>query len=656
MSIPRSPGSRPASPPATDQKAPTTSTAPAQSKDPAQGVSEPQNAAAPPPPAAATPPEPATKPTAETSRKAVAQHQANMGAQHLQAKLNPGSATTYATPAPSTDDALAGKAVIKRGQSGESVKQLQQDLNAAGANPPLDVDGKFGAKTDVAVRGYQKSHGLKVDGQVGPETSNAVHGPSGTSIQNDPKFQSLNDATKAQVKDRLNKAADPQARKNIAELALSDGFAKLSPAHQNDALTAQAAAPADKQLTADLKAATGSDKFRNLNDATKSQVLQAHGKNAASPDARKNLQDLAESPGFAKLNPAHQKQALDTLGKAPADAQLATDVKGLVASDKFRNLNDTVKSTALQEMGRHPTDAAARKTVSDLAQSPGFGGMADADKNKLLKYVGGTNRDVSTPGRTAMRKLLDDPAYGSATPAQQTAKLNKFLTDQPGAPGVVSPAAGAFDAKRAAYTVKGPQEVKNYAFKSGAADANKYTVTVDGRDIPVYMPKTPGPGDHSIEQVAKGLAALPKSSRALVKNVNVDPKANPDDAYWKKEYKDPNFSSYMTAGKAGVITIYPSNPKQSQDYLDGTMIHETGHTLSKQKWGENSDKRWDDWKNAAASDKVVPSKYAKASVSEDFAETLQVYQQVKGTPQEAEMRALMPGRFRIIDELLSGKR
>ena len=33
----------------------------------------------------------------------------------------------------------------------------------------------------------------------------------------------------------------------------------------------------------------------------------------------------------------------------------------------------------------------------------------------------------------------------------------------------------------------------------------------------------------------------------------------------------------------------------------------------------------------------------------------QLYQQVKGTPQEAEIRALMPARFKIIEELLAGK-
>jgi hypothetical protein len=86
------------------------------------------------------------------------------------------------------------------------------------------------------------------------------------------------------------------------------------------------------------------------------------------------------------------------------------------------------------------------------------------------------------------------------------------------------------------------------------------------------------------------------------------------------------------------------------------MIHETGHTLSKKQWGEESDKRWQPWKDAMKSDVVVASQYAKASPGEDFGETLQAYFQVKGTPAEKELRALMPARMKIIDGLLAPKK
>ena len=49
-----------------------------------------------------------------------------------------------------------------------TVRSLQYLLNAHGAG--LTVDGIFGARTNSAVRNYQASHGLAVDGMVGPQT------------------------------------------------------------------------------------------------------------------------------------------------------------------------------------------------------------------------------------------------------------------------------------------------------------------------------------------------------------------------------------------------------------------------------------------------------------------------------------------------------
>lgn len=62
--------------------------------------------------------------------------------------------------------------VLKKGSTGEQVKALQRLLHAQGyglgsKNP---IDGDFGSMTDTAVRAYQKSNSLTVDGIVGEKT------------------------------------------------------------------------------------------------------------------------------------------------------------------------------------------------------------------------------------------------------------------------------------------------------------------------------------------------------------------------------------------------------------------------------------------------------------------------------------------------------
>jgi len=74
------------------------------------------------------------------------------------------------TPAPKP-----GHPVLSRGDTGAAVKVLQTDLNRSGsARPALLVDGDFGAKTFDAVKQFQKTHKLAIDGVVGPMTWSAL--------------------------------------------------------------------------------------------------------------------------------------------------------------------------------------------------------------------------------------------------------------------------------------------------------------------------------------------------------------------------------------------------------------------------------------------------------------------------------------------------
>lgn len=63
----------------------------------------------------------------------------------------------------------AGKPVLRRGDTGAAVRELQEALKRLGHDPG-PVDGVFGAKTEAAVKAFQRAAGIAVDGVVGPVT------------------------------------------------------------------------------------------------------------------------------------------------------------------------------------------------------------------------------------------------------------------------------------------------------------------------------------------------------------------------------------------------------------------------------------------------------------------------------------------------------
>jgi peptidoglycan hydrolase-like protein with peptidoglycan-binding domain len=67
-----------------------------------------------------------------------------------------------------SSDPIAPWPVVRRGQRIFPVRPLQQLLRAR--NHPVGVDGIFGAHTESAVKAFQRSRGLAVDGIVGPQT------------------------------------------------------------------------------------------------------------------------------------------------------------------------------------------------------------------------------------------------------------------------------------------------------------------------------------------------------------------------------------------------------------------------------------------------------------------------------------------------------
>jgi peptidoglycan hydrolase-like protein with peptidoglycan-binding domain len=75
---------------------------------------------------------------------------------------------------------------VKRGSTGAVVSALQKGLKTFdGPNTPTDpgpIDGKFGQSTESAVRAYQTTQNISVDGVVGDQTWWVPAGAAGATL------------------------------------------------------------------------------------------------------------------------------------------------------------------------------------------------------------------------------------------------------------------------------------------------------------------------------------------------------------------------------------------------------------------------------------------------------------------------------------------
>lgn len=79
-----------------------------------------------------------------------------------------GAAVTVAPAASTTWNSIPFSGEIREGADGDAVRAVQAKLVTHGFD--IEVDGDFGSQTLGAVTAFQQSHGLTVDGRVGPRT------------------------------------------------------------------------------------------------------------------------------------------------------------------------------------------------------------------------------------------------------------------------------------------------------------------------------------------------------------------------------------------------------------------------------------------------------------------------------------------------------
>ncbi len=91
----------------------------------------------------------------------------------LPGRSGPGAAVSRGhVPAPSLDQVRSGGKKLNHGMQGPAVTELQERLNRDGAR--LETDGKFGGRTQAALRDWQQSRGITDTGVLGPTTLRAM--------------------------------------------------------------------------------------------------------------------------------------------------------------------------------------------------------------------------------------------------------------------------------------------------------------------------------------------------------------------------------------------------------------------------------------------------------------------------------------------------
>lgn len=302
-----------------------------------------------------------------------------------------------------------------------------------------------------------------------------------------------------------------------------------------------------------------------------------------------------------------------------------------------------------REIGMQLNPIEAKLAVQGVHSLSGWSTVDGAAQGKLDALLGGETNLVSGAARGSLRPKFA-PLKGKPA-EEQKATLEGLIGARDAVPYLADE---EVKTEPAHMTLSSPTEEANYAFRGGPGDALIYTASFDdGTSIKIIAPKAPDAGMHyhTVQEAAEAASYLPHKSRMTINTVLLNSKVNPDDAHWAVQYNTPDFHSYMTAGAAGVVTIYPNNtPVPNANGMRGSMIHETGHAWSYQQWGQDTTQgKWADWRSAMNADRISVSGYAMNDIAEDVAETVRVFGATKGTPKYDEYKAMVPKRLEILE-------
>jgi hypothetical protein len=150
-----------------------------------------------------------------------------------------------------------------------------------------------------------------------------------------------------------------------------------------------------------------------------------------------------------------------------------------------------------------------------------------------------------------------------------------------------------------------------------------FEVVDDGFKVKLLLPAEQTDRTYGLAQAAWLYDQVPEPMRPVIDTIEVNAGRNPQDTMWEEQYKMAGFRSAATAG-GGVIHFWNGTANMATD----TFNHEFGHLLA-QKLTNGKSFVPVGWEAAIAADGQTVSEYAKASPTEDFAETWSLYAKLK---------------------------
>ena len=480
--------------------------------------------------------------------------------------------------------------------------------------------------------------------------------------------------TQALVAMELAGTAETQLKANQARTRTS-----MTPEQTRDAiasmLTKSGVLPDEAEIAAANRTATtprleklaplpaaGTMRLQKIGTGTAAMMERPRALAAANPRVEDHKTGEALKAAWIKT-PADQRPLLGALVRSAGFKELPRETQRALFE-----VPSHIRGVLAEELNRHAGDTQAATTLAQLATSPGFQAMAPAEQAQLLRYVGGTNTELSAPARAALARDIGEPEFQRATPSEQRGHLQDFVRLQPGLGQSVPASPGTWKAQTTA-RISTPVNVTRFEFSSGTKPARYYEIDIDGRTVRVLesaQPHDPKLFLHTPDDVRRALEMMPKQARDQIKEIQIDSERSRWDPHWQREFKNPNHRSYMTADSAnGVVSVHPTEGRAPVEHMASSLVHEAGHIDSFRRWTPfhsddakhriTADPQWTPWKDAMTNDRVAASSYAKNNPAEDFAESYVLYNQVKGTPREAELRNIMPERFRILDAISAAK-